>query len=191
MVSLVDEERSEEAARLEERLAVYGPPTQLTRKDLPSNPDDEVEWNPAWALSVNGRPLYPCADYRLLRRNILLNTEGEVVDHPPPETPPWVHSSMTRRVWHWCAGTLRPPTSPAGVPAQPSDKFLCIVNMLKGIDSLSISGRRDNNHLNAQADYKSAWISALPLTWRGGTISRKLWTWRVSPLAYKTFYLFG
>eukprot|EP00439_Symbiodinium_sp_Y106_P044349 s2334_g5.t1 len=31
----------------------------------------------------------------------------------------------------------------------------------------------------------------LPLTWRGGTISRKLWTWRVSPLAYKTFYLFG
>ena len=39
------------------------------------------------------RPLYPCADYRLLRSNILLNTEGEVVDHPAPETPPWVHTS--------------------------------------------------------------------------------------------------
>ena len=75
-ITLIEDVICEEHTRAVAMLVAQGPPTTLRAADLPSNLEDELTWNQAWTLSIEGQALYPSADYRLRRGSILLGPDG-------------------------------------------------------------------------------------------------------------------
>ena len=95
--TLVEEELREERERAELRVEVHGMPTRLQATSLPADPSAVIDWNHAWTLVVEGRPLYPRVDFMLLRQDLVIGATGQTQEHPAPTTPPWVHEGMRRR----------------------------------------------------------------------------------------------
>eukprot|EP00439_Symbiodinium_sp_Y106_P008266 s4528_g1.t1 len=95
--TLVEEELREERERVELRVEVHGMPTRLQATSLPADPSAVIDWNHAWTLVVEGRPLYPRVDFMLLRQDLVIGAMGQTQEHPAPTTPPWVHEGMRRR----------------------------------------------------------------------------------------------
>ena len=57
-ITLIEDVICEEHTRAVAMLVAQGPPTTLRAADLPSNLEDEVTWNQAWTLSIEGQALY-------------------------------------------------------------------------------------------------------------------------------------
>ena len=57
-ITLIEDVICEEHTRAVAMLVAQGPPTTLRAADLPSNLEDELTWNQAWTLSIEGQALY-------------------------------------------------------------------------------------------------------------------------------------